>query len=124
MNIKERFKKINASTENLLKEVEAFTKSSVDFKIDNEDFPGLFTWHEANKLINIINEEGYKGYDDWRLPTRKELNYMYLNRGIVGGFSSDFYWSDTECRYDFFSGGYQYFDGKSRSVRVRLVRSM
>ena len=34
-------------------------------------------------------------YGDWYLPSKYELNLLYAQRIIVGGFSSAFYWSST-----------------------------
>lgn len=36
------------------------------------------------------------GQTDWFLPSRDELNQMYLNRATIGGFASDSYWSSSE----------------------------
>ena len=35
-------------------------------------------------------------YGDWFLPSKGELNQMYVNRNAIGGFSSDAYWSSSE----------------------------
>ena len=35
-------------------------------------------------------------YADWYLPSKYELNLLYLQKGVVGGFASYFYWSSTE----------------------------
>lgn len=39
------------------------------------------------------------GYDDWFLPSKDELNQLFLQKDKVGGFASDVtapYWSSTE----------------------------
>jgi len=36
------------------------------------------------------------GYSDWFLPSTDELNKLYLNRIIIGGFASTLYWTSTE----------------------------
>jgi len=36
------------------------------------------------------------GFNDWYLPSKDELNKLYLNKVAIGGFSGTFYWSSTE----------------------------
>ncbi len=67
------------------------------------------------------------GYDDWYLPSKEELNLLYLNKDILGGFSSSAYWSSSEFSElnawsQDFSNGYQANADKSSSGRVRCVR--
>jgi hypothetical protein len=76
------------------------------------------------------------GYNDWYVPSRYELNLMYMNigqgnslgLGNIGGFNASEYWSSTE-RYDKavwivnFSNGKIYGELKSRTFRARGVRS-
>jgi len=59
------------------------------------DLPGgdKYTWEAAKKACDDLNENGYS---DWHLPSKEELNKLYLNRSAVGGFSGLFYWSSTE----------------------------
>jgi hypothetical protein len=35
------------------------------------------------------------GYNDWYLPSKDELEKLYLNRALIGGFSNS-YWSSTD----------------------------
>ena len=67
-------------------------------------------------------------YSDWYLPSKDELNKLYGNRALIGGFAIDSYWSSTEqwagnAWYQFFGDGSQQFNGKSTSFSVRPVRS-
>jgi hypothetical protein len=68
------------------------------------------------------------GYHDWYLPSKNELNKLFLNMGKVGGFSINYYWSSTEyfyylAWYQYFYSGYQYFYYKDYSGNVRAVRA-
>ncbi len=46
----------------------------------------------ARKAANCI----IGGYDDWFLPSREELNLLYQQKDVVGGFTGTSYWSSTE----------------------------
>ncbi len=68
------------------------------------------------------------GYSDWYLPSKDELNKLFLNRAIIGGFISNFYWSSTESDshnawYFDFNNGFANIDDKSNPNYVRAVRA-
>ena len=68
------------------------------------------------------------GYSDWFLPSKDELNAMYLKRATIGSFASAFYCSSSEdistkMLIQYFSDGTQYSFNKSSSNRVRAVRA-
>jgi hypothetical protein len=70
------------------------------------------------------------GYSDWFLPSKDELNQMYIQKTVIGGFSAyDYYWSSSE--YDATTAWNQHFgDGyqsnthtKIYPARVRAIRA-
>ncbi|OFX22654.1 MAG: hypothetical protein A2033_10645 [Bacteroidetes bacterium GWA2_31_9] len=68
------------------------------------------------------------GYSDWYLPSRDELNMLYLNKDAIGGFSTNGYWSSSEVNASHawlqnFNNGNQYFSVEYDYFRVRCVRS-
>ena len=67
-------------------------------------------------------------YGDWFLPSKGELNQMYVYQDTIGGFASDDYWSSSEgdaanAWLQYFTYGYQYNDGKPATLYVRPVRA-
>ena len=89
------------------------------------DIPDGANWYMANTLCDdlVLN-----GYEDWVLPSIYDLNGMYSNRVIIGGFAS-VYWSRTESITDIdkawfknFSGGWDDTSGKETIYPVRAVR--
>ncbi len=68
------------------------------------------------------------GYSDWYLPSRDELNQLYLNQSAIGGFVSNWYWSSSEYSsskaYELnFSNGSMISYDKNDPIYVRAVRS-
>jgi len=83
-------------------------------------------WENANSFGHEMN-----GYNDWRLPSKDELNILYLNKNKFGGFSQSDYWSgtmnnekeDSAWAQSFEEGdGYQYTTNKFNGLSVRFVR--
>jgi hypothetical protein len=79
----------------------------------------------AAQLCNDLTEGGYS---DWFLPSKEELNQLWLNKTAIGGFVVNYYWSSSEINsyrawlQDFGSGG-QTYDPKPYGYRVRAVRA-
>jgi hypothetical protein len=48
----------------------------------------------------ICSDLELDGYSDWYLPSRDELNKLYINRIAVGGIGTDIYWSSSEYNID------------------------
>jgi len=71
------------------------------------------------------------GFADWYLPSKDELNKLYINRVAIGGFASGFYWSSSEVYYygsdyawfQHFLGGSQNYTYETDAFRVRAVRA-
>ena len=68
------------------------------------------------------------GKSDWFLPSKNELNQMYIRRTAIGGFSGGFYWSSSESVDDYawyqnFDYGSQDYDYKYLTTYVRPMRA-
>ena len=88
------------------------------------------TWYSANDAISFSSNHSVAGqnYTDWRLPTKNELNLLYIQRTVVGGFANGSYWSSSEVDdvnawYQAFYSGSQNVGSKSFTFTVRAVRS-
>ena len=111
---------------------------------------GSFTWTGAASLFTgfsntntIITNQGatatsyaagiaraYRGggYTDWYLPSKEELNKLYLNKVAIGGFASFWYYSSTEINStsayaQYFLDGTSGTGGKEVPINVRAVRT-
>ena len=68
------------------------------------------------------------GYSDWFLPSQDELNLLYQQEVVVGGFASNYYWSSSEYGKDYvwiqaFMSGNQYYYYKNSTYYVREIRA-
>ena len=82
------------------------------------------SWTTANKICDDLE---LNGYTDWYLPSKEELNKLYLNKYIIGGFSDSWYWSSTEGRpgtawLQIFNNGNKHIYFKDDTYNVRAVR--
>ncbi len=62
---------------------------------EKQDIPFACKWADGFDIMsNSVNHstEG-KNYTDWRYPTLHELQLLYAQKTVVGGFTSDYYWS-------------------------------
>ena len=68
-------------------------------------------------------------YGDWYLPSKDELNLLYTQKNVVGGFSVYSYWSSSEYSsgtawtQDFGSGTQRNVVWKSAGGTVRAIRA-
>jgi hypothetical protein len=69
------------------------------------------------------------GYSDWYLPSKNELNQLYINQDLIGGFANNYYWSSTEVdsndawEQNFANGNQIANFVKGTNLYVRAVRS-
>ena len=88
---------------------------------------GCSTSGIAARLCGDLVQEGYS---DWYLPSKDELNKLFLNKLAIGGFTSgkDNYWTSSEGSFDdawiqnFITGG-QSNPRKDNIYAVRAIRS-
>ncbi len=55
------------------------------------------------------------GYSDWYLPSKDELNKLYINRAKIGSFTDAFYWSSCESDATY-AWGQDFYDGTQGRV--------
>lgn len=66
------------------------------------------------------------GYSDWFLPSKDELNKLWINKGLIGGFADGLYWSSSEynawnAEVQNYGSGVQGLISKDYAYRVRAV---
>ena len=77
----------------------------------------------------LCNDLTVGGYTDWFLPSKDELNKLYINKVAIGGFADYAYWSSSEYgthtawSQNFETGPQYYLSSKSTALRVRAVRA-
>jgi hypothetical protein len=87
-------------------------------------------WYTAQDIISNPANHSVDGqkFIDWRMPTKFELNEMYLQKVAIGGFANNFYWSSTEfdsnvAWVQFFGNGLRSSNDKDGADYVRAVRA-
>ena len=94
------------------------------------DAPGLYTYKNGADYCSAL-EAG--GHQDWRVPTKGEIDVLFENRDAIGGFNISgsypavWYWSSSPFDYDSawdqrFSDGDQGIDLKRDGSSLRCVR--
>lgn len=58
--------------------------------------PGIFSFNESQEIVELLLG------NDWRIPTKEELNLIYRNLRVAGHIlDKDYYWSSTSYKNDF-----------------------
>ena len=92
-----------------------------NLEVAQYNFPEFMNWKDAKAACAKLG----KG---WRLPTKDELNLLYINKDKIGGFANDYYWSSAGYNngdawlQDFNNGG-QFYSNKYSRYYVRAVRA-
>ena len=91
-----------------------------------------YTFNEAQKYAGGLNKTKAHDHDDWRVPTKKELDVLFNNRAAIGGFDetgsypAGRYWSSSQNNYGAwaqrFSDGNQLDYYKVNDSSLRCVR--
>jgi len=98
-----------------------------NLEVAQNDFPKEMNWYDAKKACTDLG-------NGWKLPTKDELNLLYINKDKIGGFASGnygIYWSSTEndassAWKQYFSSGWQNYGSsttKDNECNVRAVRA-
>ncbi|MFO7850065.1 MAG: hypothetical protein R6V67_08920 [Spirochaetia bacterium] len=85
----------------------------------------------AQECVELVLTHNGKTYDDWFLPSKDELNLMYVNlhdKGTGGFTEEDWYWSSSDTEgwdawRQYFWNGDQSDDYKTYNLLVRAVRA-
>jgi hypothetical protein len=101
------------------------------------DLGSRMTWQQAMDACDNLT---YGGYSDWYLPSKEELNTMYVNKNALGitiinnciaWWSSTFYgnrnysdnyWAQAFFDNDWHNPGDQYYSAENNRCNVRCVR--
>lgn len=76
----------------------------------------------------IADSYSLNGFNDWFLPSKDELNELYLQKLVVGGLANDYYSSSSEINSNsvwvqFLDNGFELKISKNNFFTVRAVRA-
>jgi hypothetical protein len=110
--------------------------NGVEIGTGKSNTDAIIAFHPSeNHAARICYDLVLGGYDDWYLPSKLELNQLYINRVAIGNFSNSpswvFYWSSSEPSVidpesawgQSFATGSMTLHFKALTEKVRAVRS-
>lgn len=83
----------------------------------------------AGTAARLCRTLSLNGFTDWYLPSKDELNKLYLAQDLIGGFTSGYYWSSSnsssaQAWIQIFPSGVQFNgNGTYNTFNVRAVRT-
>ena len=90
-------------------------------------------WYTCDSVLNdpALHSLDGKKFFDWRLPTKFELNEMWVHRFNIGGVSNRNFWSSTEKDFGkvwgqifgINSSGAQFIQARNDVLSLRTIRS-
>jgi hypothetical protein len=123
------------------------TKTALLWKQCSEGLTGIncatgnattYTWQGALQQAQIVNNTGFAGYKDWRVPNIKELDSIVETQCVYPAINSIIfpntkgyvsYWSSSPSAYGshnawqvYFGYGGDFIDGRYDYLAIRLVR--
>lgn len=111
------------------------TDGETDLVWQKDSAPERITWPEAQEYVQQLNEAGFSGHNDWRLPNNQELTSIMLTQenskrlflDPLFGSQRCFWSADTRghhvaCYIDFYYGGVYRFEENYVNHSVRAVR--
>ncbi len=111
------------------------TDGETDLVWQKDSAPERITWPEAQEYVQQLNEAGFSGHNDWRLPNNQELTSIMLTQenskrlflDPIFGSQRCFWSADTRghhvaCYIDFYYGGVYRSEENYVNHSVRAVR--
>ena len=92
----------------------------------SKDEPLTMKWKAAMEYAAKLDAHGH---DDWRVPTKSELNVLFNNRAAIGGFDESglypagWYWSSSQGD-NFTAWGQRFSDGHQSTNYRNYVSSL
>jgi hypothetical protein len=102
----------------------------MNIEISHKDYEKRLNWNDAMLYCQLLVIDGK---DDWRMPTKEELNDIYKSKKGFDNFELGGvdYWSSTECDgydgaawYQYFTHGAKKEGHKSFNGLIRPVRTI